>query len=144
EKLNLYKQRYLNAEKITQGCNNAYNALYGAERGTVSQLLDMCVREITPLISTVGDFSGLVDRLESASVEIEDIASTLSGYLSEDTTEIAQKLDRIEERLAAIFELKRKYGGSVEAVLSELADMKKQLSQIEHTEDYIKQLNSEL
>lgn len=144
EKLSEVKLRLLNAEKIASGCSTVYDVLYGSERTTAAQLVDGAKRELSTLVNILPELEPLINRLESVRIEIEDVASNLPGFIDDDTSEINAKLDRLEDRLSVIQELKRKYGGSVEAVLQYLVDMKEELQNIENYDEYIKNLSKKL
>ncbi len=58
----------------------------------------------------------LAERLRATAVELDDLGSELRGYLDSVDAEPG-RLEAVEERLAANDRLKRKHGGSIEAVL---------------------------
>ena len=74
--------------------------------------------------------------MPTSAIELEDIASSLGEYLSS----ISFSEDELEEksaRLALLQRLKKKYGGSLEAVVSRRDEYRSALSTIENFEDLL-------
>ncbi|AEH45376.1 Sigma 54 interacting domain protein [Thermodesulfatator indicus DSM 15286] len=84
----------------------------------------------------------LAERLETLSYELEDVSLELSDYLR--SLEIApDELEALEERLFAIKRLKRKYGPTLEDVLSHYEKIKKDLEDISTGEEHLQELEEE-
>lgn len=73
------------------------------------------MRGLSGLIDGADD---LAERLAAAGSEIVDVAETVAGFADSDCEDPTARIDRIEGRLDAIAKLKRKYGGSVAAILA--------------------------
>jgi len=82
-------------------------------------------------------------RLEGLFYELEDLALGLETHLAELQPEEGL-LEEIEARLAQLERLKRKYGGSLAAVLEQLADLKERYHRLEHGEEELEALAQEL
>lgn len=82
---------------------------------------------------------GLVSRLESASIEIDDIYETMREYTSALTFSEGE-IEEMNERLSLIQRLKRRYGGSVESALATADEYREKLSLIEDSSDRIASL----
>ena len=89
---------------------------------------------------------GLTDftaRLESARIEAEDIASGLRDYLA--SVDYSQdSVNSMQDRLALLQKLKRKYGPSLEDVLSFAAKAHETLDVTQNSEDYLHSCEREL
>ena len=89
---------------------------------------------------------GLADftaRLESARIEAEDIASGLRDYLS--SVDYSQdSVNSMQDRLALLQKLKRKYGPSLEDVLAFAANAHETLDVTQNSEDYLLNCEREL
>ncbi len=89
---------------------------------------------------------GLADftaRLESARIEAEDIASGLRDYLS--SVDYSQdSVNSMQDRLALLQKLKRKYGPSLEDVLAFAANAHETLDVTQNSEDYLLNCGREL
>ena len=86
----------------------------------------------------------LADRLESVRYELDDIADSaaaLSDIGDEDPT---ARLDKIGARLELISRLKRKYGQSVEEILSFCENAAERLSEIENSDILSDEIEEEL
>jgi DNA repair protein RecN (Recombination protein N) len=74
--------------------------------------------------------------LSEAIYQLEDVASTISGYES-DIEDDPQRLAAIEERLDLISRLKRKYGATIEEILKRADDDRAELDTIVHRDELI-------
>jgi DNA repair protein RecN (Recombination protein N) len=105
-------------------------ALMGAAAGGVEALAGEEGGGATALAAAAGALDGargvdaaldaLADRAAALAVEAEDLAAELRRYADgvEAARERAGALDEVEERLALLDRLKRKHGGTLEAVLA--------------------------
>ncbi len=112
EALEAQRDRLYNMESIVSGAGEAYSALYGGEEYSAYDLLRRAARSLSGLERFAPELEESSARLESVIAETEDIASELNACLSGTDFSMAE-LDRIEERLDLIGNLKRKYGNSV-------------------------------
>lgn len=87
--------------------------------------------------------SATAKRLEDAFFEIEDIAEVLSDYRSR-VQFTPERLEQVEDRLAAIHRLEKKYGSSIDEVLSYLAEAREQLDSLENWEEDKARLEGEI
>ncbi len=71
----------------------------------------------------------LSKRLDESFYEVEDIAQNLKEYLAHDAYD-ANELERCQDRLFLIRRLKKKYGPTIEAVISYGEEAKKNYSQL--------------
>lgn len=104
-----------NAVQIREKAFEAHHALYSRTGSLLSGLADV-KRAADFLASANPGFAGLRDNLQEAIYQLDDVALELR--------EIAEKfhadpgrLERIEERLAQIRRLKRKYGRDLEGLI---------------------------
>jgi DNA repair protein RecN (Recombination protein N) len=82
---------------------------------------------------------GLSDHLYG----LEDVAEMLRDYLNTLDTETG-RLESVESRLDLINRLKRKYGGTLEALFQKRDDMEKELLAIHHLDDDIEESQAQL
>lgn len=85
----------------------------------------------------------LVSRLESASIEIDDIYETMREYTSALTFSEGE-IEEMNERLSLIQRLKRRYGGSVETALATADEYREKLSLIEDSSERIASLEKKV
>jgi DNA repair protein RecN (Recombination protein N) len=82
-------------------------------------------------------------QLEDAFYEIEDFAETVRQY-RERSQFSPERLDQVQERLAAIRAAERKYGDTIEAVLAYLAASEQELASMENYEEEKRRLEEEI
>ena len=144
EKLINERDRLANAEQINKQIRLSYRALRGGEKGCAYDLIRRAQNSLYTLDGLIDDAANLVERLENAASEIEDIAETLLGFSEEDTEDPTAKIDRIEGRLEGISKLKRKYGGSIAEILSFCERAAVQLEELELSDELRVQLEREV
>jgi DNA repair protein RecN (Recombination protein N) len=88
-------------------------------------------------------FRAYLEGLESARATLEDLAFSLREFCEKLEFSPA-RLAEIENRLAGISQLKRKYGGSIETALEHQARAQDRLQQIEHADERIVEVTAEL
>ncbi|RME44894.1 MAG: DNA repair protein RecN, partial [Caldilineae bacterium] len=87
--------------------------------------------------------SGMLELAESIGYQMEDLAGQLQTYA--ETIEFnPHRLQEVEERLGLIYNLKRKYGDSIEEVLAFGERAQAELESISHAEDRIEELEAEV
>jgi DNA repair protein RecN (Recombination protein N) len=81
--------------------------------------------------------------LESAKADIEDVSASARDY-AEGIDASPERLAELEDRLATIDRLKRKYGSSVEEILAFGEDLTQKLNEIENRDEILRNLRKEL
>jgi DNA repair protein RecN (Recombination protein N) len=134
--------RLKNAGLILQTIIRSHDLLYGMQGAVVESLVEISkdlekISEIDPQL--VPKVKGLTD----AAFQIEDISHELRSYMA--NIEMDEKrLEQVEARLEMIRKLKRKYGGTIDSVVSHLQTIERELSNIENISDNIEHLKEEL
>ena len=115
EELDTRRNVLQNAETITDGLNTSYDAIFG-DGGVLASL-----SEAKTSLSKIGRYDSayadLANKTEEAYYELEDVAYALRDARSSFSYD-PEELDRIESRLAALQNLKRKYGASIREILA--------------------------
>ena len=141
EELLLEKARIQNAEKIALHLSEAKEALSGAE-GAVPRLY-AAVHALLGIAKLDVRYEKLAGTLNDTYYSVEEASYDLSS-LCEDVLFDEARLEEVEDRLAVISALKRKYGGSCEEVLEFLENAQQQLEQLEHSEVRLEELEAQL
>ena len=124
-----------NAEALHASANMAYQQLGGdgprmGGFGSPLERLEGAAKELTKLSELDSSLSALQERLESVIYEVEDIAAQIRQYA--DTVEFNQRrLDEIDDRLALISKLRRRYGNTISEILGYHAEAKQKLETIQ-------------
>ena len=141
EELLAEKTKMLHAEKIAQNLNEAKDALNGTD-SAVSQLY-AAIHALQAIASLDERYEKLAGGLNDAYYAIEE-ASYDIGALAEDVFFDEGRLAVLEERLALISSLKRKYGGSIEEILAFLENAQQDYEELEHSEIRMAELEKQL
>lgn len=142
ESLEAEKRLLSSAEARLQASEEAYQLLYEAESSVVA-LLDRAQRRLQELAALDPATEPLATRLEELRYAVEEISFETRDYgrgIQYDPT----LLERLEERLAELSKLKRKYGPRLEDVLSYREEAGRELAALEHQEVEADELEDEL
>jgi len=141
-KLEIEKRRLANAEKLAALSTEIFSLLYDDEHSTLATL-DRAAKLAAELSQFETSFSEYDDGLGTARALIDDLAATARDFRSK--LEFSpERLNEIEERLAEISRLKRKYGDSIEAILAHFTDAQSRLESIETAEFREQELQKQL
>jgi len=142
EQLEEEKRRLNNVEKLSSLSEESYLLLYENEEAT-STTLEKVVRRIAELSEYESSFAEYNESLATAQAVLEDLAFAVRDFRN--SLEFSpERLTEIENRLAEISRLKRKYGGTVETVLAHFAEASERLRNIETAELREAELQKEL
>ena len=144
EELRRERDRLANAEDLAENVRAALSYLAGEGRqepGLTDALGDLeeVLRASARMDSSL---AGYVEQVQAALEGMSDLERALQGY-AEGIEFNPRRLDEVEERLDLIQRLKRKYGGSIEAVLRFAADAEGRLEGLTHVDERIAQLEAE-
>lgn len=135
EELHGKKNILAHSEKLYQGCLEGQELLYEGEEALASRLgrYGAKLRELANIDAGLRPAGDLVD---SAAAQLEEANAVLRRY-GEHVYFEPGALERLEDRLAEIQRLKRKYGGTVEEIIARQADMAVELAAMERGEEEI-------
>ena len=133
-----------NLEKISKACSLVEKALMGGKGAGAIYLVDRSAGALDSISDSLPEAEALSERLNNIKYELEDIASSISELEDIGGDNPTAKLDKAEERLDAINKLKRKYGSSIEEILTFRDDAAKRLSLIENADERIEDLKEDL
>jgi DNA repair protein RecN (Recombination protein N) len=88
------------------------------------------------------DIQGVVERMDSLTVELEDLAFEVERYGSQ-VHPNPERMAVIEERLGELETIKRKYGGTLEAALEKLVWLREVVSDKAASDERLNQLRIE-
>ena len=115
EELNTKRLLFYNSQKIISALQSAYNALSGDNGFGGTSSIRNALSDLKSISQYDETLSDLIDRLESVSIELNDISETVGDKASDiDVTDI--NVDSIEARLEQIRLLKKKYGRTYQDV----------------------------
>lgn len=126
------------ARKLMDFVTSALEGLQEGE-GSAIERIQMALRQGSDLIAIDPSLSEPMRSLESVSIQLEEVCLSLRDYLRRVEAN-PQRLEEIESRLEEIDRLKRKYGPTVEDVLSFREKLKASLNGLSSGEEKLSQL----
>jgi len=142
DRLEAEKRVLANAEKIYNAAMNAFDLLYEGNGSTASSLR-AAQKQIEELARYEPRFQEALAALESARISVEDVGATVRDYAG-GIHASPEHLAQVEDRLALLDRMKRKYGPSLEEVIQFGAEVARKLSEIENKDEILRQLRGEL
>jgi DNA repair protein RecN (Recombination protein N) len=142
EQLEAEKRVLANAEKIYGAAINAFDLLYEGNASTSSSLR-VAQKHVEELVRYEPKFQEALAALESARISVEDVGATLRDYAG-GIQASPERLAEIEERLALLDRLKRKYGPTLEQVIAFGEDVRRKLSEMENKDQVLLDLRAML
>jgi DNA repair protein RecN (Recombination protein N) len=140
ERLETEKRVLANAERIYNAAMNAFDLLYEGNASTSSSLR-AAQKQIEELSRYESKFQDALAAVETARISVEDIGATLRDYAG-GIQASPEHLAEVEDRLALLDRLKRKYGPTLEAVIAFGAEVATKLSDVENKDEILQQLRA--
>ena len=128
--------------KIHSAAMNAFDLLYEGDSSTASSLRS-ARKQVEELARYEPKFQEALAALESALISVEDVGATLRDYAG-GIHASPEHLAEVEDRLASIDRLKRKYGATLDDVIAFGTEAARKLSEMENKDEVLRQLRSEL
>jgi DNA repair protein RecN (Recombination protein N) len=136
------RNRLAHAHRLNELSQGSYEALYGAD-GSILGLLGRVrdqVKDLAGIDSEGREWEALCD---GATAQLRELAHHLRQYrdgLEQDPGRLAQ----VEERLDRLQRLKKKYGGSEEAVMAKREQLQREINALDSGESRLAELDREL
>lgn len=140
ESLETEKRVLANAEKLYAAAMSAFDQLY--EGGASAEVgLRAALRNLEELARYDSRFTESVQQLASVRATVGDISSTVRDY-AEGINASPERLAEIEDRLALLDRLKRKYGHTINEVIAFGEEVNRKLAEVEDRDEILKQLRA--
>jgi len=127
------KKVLVHREKIQAAVSQAYGALYEDEHSACERV-SVAARSLEELRLYDSSFEAQVEMLREAKARLEDAAITLRDYVK-DLDASPHRLEEVENRLALLDRIKRKYGKTLEDALAYREQVRQQLSGLQHSDE---------
>jgi len=141
-RLEAEKRVLANSERLFAGATAAQELLYEAEV-SAETLLGGALRHVEDLAKFDEQFKETAQQLAAAKASVEDAAATLRDFAGK-VTASPERLGEIEDRLAALDRLKRKYGSSLGEVIAFGEEVKGKLAELENRDARLAELEKDL
>ena len=141
EELETTRRVLSSADKLQRLCADAYAALYDSDAAALAQL-GIVWKRVADLAEVDPAFRPHVDARDAIKPQLEDLAQMLRAY-GEQIDASPERLQQVEDRLALVDRLKRKYGPSLADVIAKREAISGQLDALEHADERRAGLESE-
>ena len=136
------KNKLRHSEKIRETLQHS-QTLLSNQSGSILDNLRQILKELEPLIELDTDLASPFEKSQSAFYELEDVEDILRSY-DQSLDFNPDRLEKIEDRLAEINGLKRKYGNSISEIFSKREKFATELGQLAVNEKNTKKLAKEI
>ncbi|MDF3038633.1 MAG: repair protein RecN [Thermomicrobiales bacterium] len=137
ERLDAERARLANADRLVRDAASAYDALAGDEeldgRGAAMPALRQAAHVLAELGAIDPTMDPLVERANEVLFLLEDLAGDVRAY-RDDVESDPARLEAVEERLADLRQLQKKYGGDVPAILHYAREAQEELDRLTGSE----------
>jgi len=142
EELKAERNKLRHAEKLGQTLQNLQGMLSESEPSAL-ELVGLANKDLEDLIQIDPSLENQGERGKTAFYELQELAEELRDY-SRSLEVNPTRLEGIEDRLAELNGLKRKYGNDISSILEYRKKIGKELSNISGGEEKIDELKAEL
>ena len=142
EELQAERRVLENAEQLYASTQGLYEMLFEDENAVHDQLV-VARNDLQDLARIDDAFEEHVDEIESAQIIVSELANFLQDYNAHIEFD-PQRLEEIRERITEIETLKRKYGGTLEAVLKHREEIGEQYELAQDFEGNLERLDAEI
>jgi DNA repair protein RecN (Recombination protein N) len=142
ETLETEKRVLANAEKLYAAAMGANNLLY-EDSASAETALQGAQKHLEELARYDPAFAESMQQLAAARAAVQDVAATVRDY-AEHIDASPERLAEIEDRLALLDRLKRKYGSTLAEVIAFGEESARKLAEIENRDELLRSLRAEL
>jgi len=135
------KKVLANAQKLADWANRAYALLY-ADAGSINEKLKEALSQIQEIQKIDAGLNLRPADVEASYAVLQEAALTLRDYKQKLVFD-PERLAAIDERQDALGRLKRKHGGTLDAVLKRKQEMEEELQDVSGAEEELARLGKE-
>jgi DNA repair protein RecN (Recombination protein N) len=135
------KRVLANAEKLYTAAMSAHELLYESE-GSAETTLAAALKQVEELARYEPKFAEAAQQLAAAKAAVEDVSAEVRDF-SEKVHASPERLEEIEDRLAALDRLKRKYGPTLGEVMRFGEEVARKLSEVENRDALLVELKAQ-
>jgi len=136
------KRVLANAEKLYTAARSAHELLYEQD-GAAETTLTAALKHVEELVKYDGRFAEPAAQLAAAKAAVEDVSAEVRDF-AEKVHASPERLSEIEDRLAALDRLKRKYGKTLDDVMRFGEDAARRLAEVENRDELLAELKVKL
>ncbi len=132
------KRVLANAEKLYTAAMSAHELLYESE-GAAETTLTAALKHVEELARYDARFAEPAQQLAAAKATVEDVSASVRDF-ADRVHASPERLEEIEDRLAALDRLKRKYGQTLIEVIRFGEDAARRLAEVENRDELLAEL----
>lgn len=136
------RRRLMHAETLMDIVFKGYHTLYEKDESVLS-ILSFLTKEMDKGVSMDSSLDHFKKELESVELRVEDLALELRNFYTKLRVD-PKRLEAVEERLQLIRRLKKKYGSSIEDILSFKEELSQKRYQLAQKQEELKRGETEL
>jgi DNA repair protein RecN (Recombination protein N) len=142
KKIKAESHKLKHSEKIRSGLGKSQSLLTD-DQGSILENLGQVLKELECILNMDPGLTETVERSRSAYYELEEVVESLQSY--DRSLEFnPNRLEEIEDRLAEINGLKRKYGNDITEILKRRDQIAEELQQLTANQENMKTLEEKL
>lgn len=127
-----------NGVKLKKFCDHALDMLYRGDE-TASEKIALAIDDVSGITKYDESQKSVLDNLETVAAQLESAVESLRNY-TDNIESDPRELDEIEIRLQLIYDLKKKYGATIEAINEYIDKAEEKLSFIENSAEMMMEL----
>jgi DNA repair protein RecN (Recombination protein N) len=143
DELNEEHSRLANAGRLLETCQGAVAALYEGDEATIHDQLSRIHGELDPLCDIDPSLCSVRDMLNEALIQVSEAVDELRSYADRLDLD-PNRLQWVEQRLAAIHDLSRKHHVSPGELPELLENLKTELETLDHADERLGELQDEI
>lgn len=130
EELHATRNVLANADKLSRLCAESYGLLYESDQSVISGL-GVVWRRLGELAALDPRFAPYLESREVVKSHLDELAGFLRSY-ADGVDASPERLQQVEDRLAMLERLKKKYGPSLADVLARHEELRRELDSLAH------------
>src|SRR5215467_11687648 len=135
------KQVLASAERVQRLCEESYSTLYERDDAVLAGLGGVW-RRVADLAALDRRFEPFLVERDAIKSQLEELASFLRHYAGSIESS-PERLQQVEDRLALLERVKRKYGPTLQHCIERRDAIKRELSELERSDERIEELERE-
>lgn len=135
--------RLANASRLQEGAQRALDLLYEGDELAIVSLLGRTLNELRDLQTVDSALAGTCELLEGAAIQAREAAGELRNYLDRADLD-PERVNWVEQRLAAVQELARKHRCPGEELPALLEQLQQELAELEQAGQRLDGLEAEI
>ena len=136
------KNLLMNYQKIIHALSESYDALQGEENNGID-LIGRAMTEINSIEEIDRTYKQFSEVITSSYFQLQEVASDILREMDQMAYD-ENRLNEIEKRLELIYQLKKKYGESIEEIKSYYEKINTEIDQLQNREDHVDSLKTEM